>query len=609
MRSRLLPFLLAIVATAAYAIVGGLVFNSRPLHVDEITQAFQARIFASGHLWLPTADPPEFFSTLLVVNRDGRTFAQFPPGWSLHLALGYLLHLPWLIAPLCGGVALLALDQLLRATGESDAVRLSALVLLAVSPWVAFNAASWMNHLPATMWLLVGLAAVFTASRQPDRWVGLPVTAGFAFGMAMTIRPVDAIAFLLPTVTWLGWELRHQRLGWWQTAAFAAGLTLPVAALLAFNLATTGHPLMLGYEAQWGAAHRLGFHAAPWGPPHTVARGWLLISGYYRQLQWAMYESPLSALIAPVLTVLLMRRLRAVDAVLLASAALLSLAYFAYWFEADYLGPRYLFPLAPIVVLLTARLPATLQLRGAPRWLTIGLAVVIGSNVVVGAVLGTPVRWKRYAAYAPGRRWDIDSALAQAGVVDGLILVREPWGAQVLARLWGRGVPHSEAQRLYEQVDTCLLYLAVQDLERLAIRDDAAVSELQPMRRDSAAVTSFAGAADSSLRMLPGMPHPSICQRRLREDRMGTQTFAPFLLGGAHGNVFGRDLQERDQLLLRTLPGRRVYQLRLTHDASGTVVRSFVPVRPDSALASWRQDAATGGLAALREPAMAGSPP
>ena len=264
---------------------------------------------------------------------------------------------------------------------------------------------------------------------------------------------------------------------------------------------------------------------------------------------------------------------------------------------------------APVALLWTVRLPAIVAERwGRPaliafaRW---SIVLTVGS----GLLLGWPPRWRAYSEYAPARRWDADSTAAAQGITGGLILVREPWGAQVLARLWGRGVPHSEAQQLYQQVDTCVLYLAVQDLERFNVTGEAAVSELRPLRADSAAVVTMAGAADSTLRMLPGTPHPEICRRRLREDRLGTQPFAPLLLAGTGDNRFARDLQERDAQLTRQLRDRQVYQLRFSRDPAGRVVRSIVPVRPDSAVASWRLDAAEGGLAALRAAATAATPP
>jgi hypothetical protein len=588
MRSRLPVILLAILATALYAIAGHLIFGGRPLHVDEITQAIQARIFASGRLWLPTPDPPEFFSALLMVNREGRTFAQFPPGWPLHLALGYLLHAPWLIAPLCGGLAILGLDQLLRATGESGPTRAAALLLFSLSPWVVFNSASWMNHLPTVMWLLIGLALVATAMRpEPGGGWVLPL-GGVAFGLAFAIRPVDALAFFVPTACWVGHARLERRISWIELGGFVAGFAVPVIGVLVFNRATTGAPLLLGYEAQWGPAHRLGFHAAPWGPPHTVARGWGLISGYIRQLQWTMYESPVSALLAPALAIVLTRRWRAVDLVLLAGAGLLSLAYFAYWFEADYLGPRYLFPLAPLIAIWTARLPGALRDRGAWSWVGQAAALAIAVNVVAGMVFGVPDRWRAYASYAPARRWDADSALTAAGIRDGIILVREPWVAQVNSRLVGLGVPRATIERLSRNTDLCILDLTTALLERDRRRWPELAPALDRIMRDSLALTQSSATSDPSARMLPGFRYPDRCRARAQEDRLGTLPLLPLQLTDRAGNLFARDLHERTPLLLANQLGRPVYVLAVRRDVHGDAVRSFEPFFADSAERDWR---------------------
>jgi hypothetical protein len=588
MRSRLPILLFAAAATTVYALIGQAVFGGRPLHVDEITQAFQARILASGHLWIPTPEPPEFFSALLVVNREGRTFAQFPPGWPLHLALGYLLHAPWLVAPLCGGLALLALDQLLRATGEPARTRVAAVTLFAVSPWVAFNTASWMNHAPATFWLLAGLAATFTASGRETRRGWLFAVGGLAFGIAFSIRPVDGVAYLIPVGVWLGLALRTNQIRWQDGALFGAGVAIPVAAFLVFNHITTGDAFLLGYEAQWGAAHRLGFHEAPWGPPHTVARGWTLISGYYRQLQWAMYESPVPALLAPVLAMLLTRRFRAADVVVLGCVGLLTLAYFAYWFEADYLGPRYLFPLAPVIALWTARLPGLLIERGANRWLAVGAAVLIGTNVVAGLLIGTPARWRQYAAYAPARRWDADSALAAAGINDAVILVREPWLAQVSSRLVGRGVPRAIVERLSRNTDVCVLDLSTALFERDDRRWPEIAPALQRLMRDSLRLVPNTKSPDPSAMMLSTFVYPPRCEVRAHEDRLGTVPLVPLLLAGRGGSLFARDLHELTPRLLEAQVGRRVLLLSMRRSVSGGTVRTFEPFDLDSAARDWR---------------------
>ena len=71
---------------------------------DDAAYLWQAGIFAQGRAWAPEPPLPQFFEHAFVVITDGRWFAKYPPGWSLALAPGVWLGLPWLINPLCAGV-------------------------------------------------------------------------------------------------------------------------------------------------------------------------------------------------------------------------------------------------------------------------------------------------------------------------------------------------------------------------------------------------------------------------------------------------------------------------------------------------------------------------
>jgi hypothetical protein len=78
---------MAACATVLFAVLSHVVFDALPLYVDELTQVRQANIFLSGRLTAPMQQPPEFFSSLLMVEQDGGTFSQFRGGLRFwHLA-------------------------------------------------------------------------------------------------------------------------------------------------------------------------------------------------------------------------------------------------------------------------------------------------------------------------------------------------------------------------------------------------------------------------------------------------------------------------------------------------------------------------------------------
>jgi hypothetical protein len=102
-----------------------------------------------------------------------------------------------------------------------------------------------------------------------------------------------------------------------------------VAALLAYNVATTGSATLSGYEMLWGASHGLGFHQAPWGVTHTPARGLELANLYFLRLQTFLFETPLPSLVPAIAALALVPRLsRLIDTY--ASSAMLVLVLCAW---------------------------------------------------------------------------------------------------------------------------------------------------------------------------------------------------------------------------------------------------------------------------------------
>jgi hypothetical protein len=210
--------------------------------------------------------------------------------------------------------------------------------------------------------------------------------------------------------------------------------------------------------------------------------------------------------------------------------------------------------------------------------------------VAVGLGLATalPMRVRQYRSGLLSLRWDPDRAAAAAGVRDALVLVRESWGAELIARMWALGVSRPDAEALYRAADPCRLELALSELEQRSIGGAAAVAVLAPLRADSARLVKAEElTGDPSLRLTRGMRYPARCIRKLEENRAGFTLFAPLLLARFGENVYARDLGARDSLLLRDFPGRPVYLLR---PASGRVGAEpqFYRLERDSLLAAWR---------------------
>lgn len=579
--------LVALCALILYAIVASAVFSRRPLLIDEIAQLWQAQRYAEGRLWLPTPSHREFFSLLHLVDTGDRTYAQFPPGGPAMLSLGVLAGLPWLVGPVCGAISVWLFSQVARhaepmATGRWIA---GATVLFAVTPFGAFMFGSHMNHSMALLWILVSVSALGRLiSAQEKATASHALLVGVGFGAAATIRPLDAFAFALPAALWLAWRAGRSRERWRENLFAGLGVAVPFAMMMYVNLETTGHPLRFGYEVLWGSAHGLGFHAAPWGDPHTPLRGLALASLYQWRLQSYLFETPFPSLLLPLVALIFTRRLSAYDRYLLASAGLLVVLYALYWHDGFYLGPRFLFPLLPVLVLWAARAPLVVHGFGEARRERILVTAVLGFGVLGAVVFNLPVRVATYRAELTASRIDYASLASRSGVKEALVFVRESWGAQLVARLWARGASRPFTEAVYQRTDLCTLELATSVVEREGLIGSFAEARMLALvgSRDR----TLESTASSAMRGT-GNGEPTVCARRAEEEQQGSLHFAPLQLIVGGTNTYARDLHARDSVLVAEYPGRPLYLLTRVGVRADAAVR-FVRLNRDSLLADWR---------------------
>lgn len=581
------PSLIIVAALIAYVLVATMIFDGHPLNVDEVVQVFQAQIFAGGALSRPAFQHPEFFSSIHVVDMQGRVYSQFPAGGPAMLAIGVVLGAPWLVGPIFGAVAVLAFALYLRSTEKRPGVTLAALLVFAFAPFTVFMSGSHMNHVTTLAWLMVAIAAmarVFT-SDAPRPWAAL--LSGLGFGMAATIRPVDAIAFALPSGIWYLLRAIRDPSRWKDALPAAAGVALPLSALLWVNAHTTGAPLLFGYEVLWGQSHQLGFHAAPWGVSHTPVRGLELVNLYFLRLQTYFLETPVPSLVPAIVALALTKRLDRFDRYLLVSSCLLVGLYFAYWFDGFYLGPRFMYPLLPILSIWTARFfPLVRDRVGAGFGYRVTIFGALCALLIALAV-DVPLRAQQYRNGLATMRWDVDSAASASGVRNSLVLVRESWGAQLVARLWALGITRSETELLYWGIDACTLENAVSHLEASSVRGKSAYSALSPLLADSARLVGSPVSPDTTERYLPGEKYTPRCLSRISDDRAGFTLFAPLLLARGGGNVYARDLHARDSLLLAAYPDRPLYLVKPATSEIAEPPR-FYPISRDSLERAWR---------------------
>jgi hypothetical protein len=575
-------------AFVMYAAVALGVFSGVPLHLDELTQVIQARIFAQGRLSLDAPAHPEFTSLMHMLDLGGKRFTQFPPGGPLLLLPAVWLGAPWLTGPLCGTLSVRVFWEIVRRAGEQVSVTLGATLLFAFAPFVVFMSGSHMNHVGALLFALLAIYGWLRCATATGLTPRYALLSGLALGAMGSIRPVDALAFAVPIGGWYLWQAMHRR----ERRDLAAlvvsgvGVLIPLLLLAVYNARTTGSPFSFAYEVQWGASHALGFHAAPWGFAHTPMRGLELVNVYFLRLQTYLFESPVPSLLFPCAALIFMPRLRVLDRLWLCTVAMIGVLYFAYWHDGFYLGPRFFYLMVPPLVWWTARLPGLVgkALEGKQTVASFSRQLLVVSTLMA-LIVNVPLRLQQYRAGLSPMRVDATRVARDAGVSNALIFVRESWGAQLLARLWALDVPRSEAELLYQGVDACALEEAIGSAEHSP--GQASFARFAHLLTDSSRLVPSSVSPDVTERMLPGARYSPRCLTRIADDQGGFTLLAPLLAKDWATNIYARDLHERDSLLLRDYPTRPVYLLRSAGPESGAPLE-LIPLRRDSLFSSWR---------------------
>ena len=572
------PFAIRLAALAAvgYVLIAWGVFSGRPLLIDEVVQVWQARIYAGGHLSLPTDSIPSLTSLSHVVDLGPRTFAQFPAGGPAMLALGSLLGAEWIVNPIVGALCVLLFARLLRTLEPTASVRWhrGTAILFAAAPFGAFMFGSHMNHVTTLFWLLIALVALAKVTETGDASPAWGFVVGLGLGLAATIRPLDGLVFALPIGGWLLWRAPRSRGALGVLFASGIGVALPLAGLLWVNAATTGHPLLFGYDLLWGAEHRLGFHRSPWGFVHTPARGVELISLYLGRLSTTLFEAPFPSLLPALIALWSLPRRSGLDRILLSSTTALLFGYGMYWHDGNFLGPRFLVPLLPFMILWSARIALvpwrwTPRRRTARRW-------ALRTAMVLGVVELLAIRVPTYRNSFASLREDYAADARAAGVQGALVIVRESWGAETIARMWALGVPRADAEQTYRRTDLCALATAVGDLERREIRGAAATSALRALWVDTTRLVIRPYSIDATQRLLPGTPYPPSCQAAIRADQAGFASYTPLALV-QDGNTYLRYIPGTEAEIVRRAAGRPIVMMRRAGGAVGAPVR-FTPV-------------------------------
>lgn len=359
---RAFPWVLALCATAGAAAVSLLVFEGMPHIQDAVAYLFQARTYASGHLYLPAPPDPAAFAMTHIVDDGTRWFSKYLPGWPALLSLGARIGAPWVVNPVIAGLSVLAVHALLRRLYAPWTAN-AAVLLLVVSPWFIFMSGSYMSHPVSLLWVVVALLAVeLERTRRSGVWAAL---AGLCMAAVFLTRPLEA--FLAGPVV-LMWGLFGREPRWQLRSCAAFGIAGAVVAAIIFpyNHALTGNAMLTPFTLWSDLNYGPGVDVLGFGP-NVGIRDWPnidpipghglvdVVLNLNKNLFMTNVElfGWVAGSLLVGLTALFLWRWRGADLMFLALAGAVMLGHSLYWFSGGPdLGARYWYlALVPLLVI------------------------------------------------------------------------------------------------------------------------------------------------------------------------------------------------------------------------------------------------------------------
>jgi hypothetical protein len=202
---------------------------------DEHSYAIQARMLASGRLWLAPHPVAESFDSPYVIVRPVYASMYFP-GTALMLVPAVWFGLPWWVTPLvvsaaCVGVLYRVVTELI----DGVAGLLAALMLVSLQTFRELS----LRLYSQTPMLLLALCLIWAwlAWRRDPRWPRALII-GVLAGWMLIVRPLDALIFLIPLAIVIALERR--KLSRQAIAAIMAGAFPFLSLQLIANRGVTG---------------------------------------------------------------------------------------------------------------------------------------------------------------------------------------------------------------------------------------------------------------------------------------------------------------------------------------------------------------------------------
>lgn len=342
---------------------------------DEDSYMMQAGILASGKLFAAPPPMPQFFQYGNVICEEGKWYSKYTIGWPLMLAAGKLLHVEWIMGPLCAALNLLFLYLIGKKLFGRRAGILCIIFGMA-SPLLEFTGASQLSHSPFGLIAAISIWALINVEK--DEKFLFTIAAGIALGFAINVRPADGALLFLGLIPYIGYVLwkspeRKKLLARLLIVVFL--MCAGIGVVLLVNKIQNGDYFVMGYAKNdtgglWGLDVRGNtiYHCI-----------WGFLVSMMRMSIWTLPFLGLLSLFA------IRKKYFKASLLYIYALAVIVFCFFLIGMGNISFGTRYYYPVFEIVVIFASGgLISLCALVSKRRWLS-GKALLV--SFVVGAIL------------------------------------------------------------------------------------------------------------------------------------------------------------------------------------------------------------------------------
>jgi hypothetical protein len=544
----------ALAAFALAVITERIVFHNEPVLLDAMVQLKHAQYLAAGMSHAP-ADTIGFFRMQQTAPVAGGWVSQYPPLHVGLLALGELIHAPWLIGPVMLGCAVYFTSRAVDLMSGCSAAPRLGIAAAACSPFMLAHAATYMSHTTAAACVGMALYAYVRGTRATTPATAWLIASGLAIGAAFATRPLTGVTLGL-ALSFVAFTNRHAAVR--VVALLFAGAVPFIAAVAFYNQTYFGSFTRFGYDVALGPHAGLGFGTDPWGNHFGLIQALQYTSAELAVLSLQLFETPIPLVALVGLFLATHRRLP--DSTRLVAVVALAplLTHLAYWHHGIFMGPRMLNDYGVVWAVLASTAIAGLY-RAIPEH-TASLATYSPqtffagamATAFFGALILAPQRMRSYAVPASQAY-----ALAATTKRGGVVFVHGGWGERQSMQLAARGWQLDDVESAIRQNSSCAVQRVIDGEASRSSLDLAPRATDLPRRVEFPAGNPIRVGANET-------PTPS-CLAQIAADTAGIIDPSSLLWRGAlqathsSGPLFARDLGPRiNAALAQSDPDARV---------------------------------------------------